>query len=364
MKRIIVVLIAGLAVLGIVATFVLPVFLPMAIIGYDGPVASIVGIDHTYDDVGLEGTIVEQVYPTDAYLYPDLPDIGDLIVPTGLRAEIMAALNIIDTVALEPIIRSDSEEVDTGTVDGVDYVDYEITNTTWEVSRIECQMSVTVYTYNGGLKDIHGDVIFWIQIENNPFSIFSTADESFAFFVNTYTRDKAVITGDMNVVPTSSGFDFDSVSVVMDSTRVPQWIIDSGYTTNAELFTTIKFPLKILSAKPYLGLVPFVDLGVRYESTATWDIGVDVILIGVWEQVKTTRVWESGAITPGGLFDWFFELLAAIGAFLWVGIGLVGTIFIIMKVKKPMFVGVGLLILWGIILWQLGVFNVIWEGLE
>lgn len=282
-----------------VTSIVLPTFM---ISGYDGPVASVEKIDHTYDQEYTGTGMAEYVNPTEAAVYPTVTDLADIFVSTGLRIEIMALPNILTSEVIDTIEQSISVETGTGTNDlGERYTDYEITNKTWEVKRVECSMEVTVRTYSGGLADVYGDVVFWIQLEDNTNSIFSTADESIAFFVNVYTRDAIEKTGAMDVVPSAGGYDFDLTSI--ESTPVPQWVIDSGYTTKSNLFRTVQFPLKVLSGAPYLGVVPFVDLGRRYESSATWDIGIDVTLIGEWKQVKTTRVWKSGVDEPESL-DW------------------------------------------------------------
>lgn len=287
-----------LIIVGLTATsLVLPTFM---ISGYDGPVASVVDIDHTYRDFYIETDTVEYINPTEAAVYPAISDLVDVFIATGLRAEIMAAPNILTSEVIDTIEQSVSVATGTGTNElGEEYTDYEMTNKTWEVTRVSCNMQVTVRTYSGGLADVYGDVVFWIQLEDNAFSMFSTAEESICFFVNVYTRDAIVKTGTMDVVPSAGGYDFDLTSI--ESTPVPQWVVDSGYTTNANLFRTVQFPLKVLSGAPYLGVVPFVDLGTRYESSATWDIGIDVILIGEWEQVKTTRVWKSGVDEPDDL---------------------------------------------------------------
>lgn len=348
-----------LALGGLVLILVLLIggsFLPFAISGYDGPVARIVDIDHTYDDYYLEETIIEEVNPTDAYLYLRLADIGDIAVPCGLRAEIMALPNILTTEVIDTIKQSVTKET-RGTEDGKDYTDYEVTNKTWEVKRVTCNMQVTIRTYQGGLADIYGDVKFWIQLDDNENSIFTNADEHIVFFVNVYTREAVEKTGNMDVVPSAGGFDFDLTSI--ESTPVPQWVIDSGYTTKSNLFRTVQFPLRILSATPYLGIVPFVDLGRRYESSATWDIGIDVILIGEWEQVKTTRVWDAGIDIPPPLED----LIAFLLLMAWVIVGFVATIVIFRYVPgmKMKLIAVG--VVWAVLIFVYGISAIaVWLG--
>lgn len=299
-------IIIGMTVAGVM----LPVFM---ISGYDGPVARIVDIDHTYRDFYIGTDTVEYINPNEAAVYPAISDLVDAFVATGLRAEIMALPNILTTEVIDTIEESVKVETDRGTNElGEEWIDYEVTNKTWEVSRIECNMEVTIRTYSGGLADVYGDVVFWIQLDDNENSIFTTADESIVFFVNVYTRDEIEKTGTMDVVPSAGGYDFDLTSI--ESTPVPQWVIDSGYTTKSNLFRTVQFPLKVLSGAPYLSFI------TRYESSATWDIGIDVILIGEWEQVKTTRVWKAGVDEPD-LMD-----LAWLVPYIVILVGLICTI--------------------------------------
>jgi len=330
----------GIFVLVIIGLSFIGGMLPTFMIsGYDGPVAQIVDIDHTYDEEYTGTGSTSYVNPTEAAVYPTVTDLADLFVSTGLRMEIMALPNILTTEVIDTIDQSVTKVTDTGTIDGEGYTDYLTTNKTWEVKRVTCNMQVTVRTYSGGLADVWGDVVFWIQLDNNANSMFTTAAESIVFFVNVYTRDAVEKTGTMDVVPSAGGYDFDLTS--MASTPVPQWVIDSGYTTNANLFRTVQFPLKVLSGAPYLQVV------TRFESSATWDIGIDLILIGEWEQVKTTRVWDAGVDEPE---DWFDAIIAFLLLIAWVIVGFAATIVIFRFVPgmKMKLIAVG--VVWAVLI--------------
>jgi len=334
-------LIAGLAVLVIVAAFVLPVFLPIAIIGYDGPVATIESVDHNYFDT-LSGPIVD-VQKSAASIDPGTPDYMDAFTQCGLKF----------TIQSTPVVFGTPEKINEVVEFTVDDVAQTNISKTWNVYEVELRMGVTIETYHGGLQFSPG-ATFWIELINNEQSIFSTSDEQIAYFVQVYTNQPSEIVGSIEVYGEDQGYSFDRFPLT--TTTVPQWILDGGYTPEAGSCTHIKFPIQLISAAPSLFAT------TRTEAEIEIHLSVMVILFGMWERVVPYIEWDNPL--PPGVFDWLFELMAAIGVFLWVGLGLIGTIFIIMKVKNPTYVGVGLLILWGIILWQLGVFNVILEGLE
>ena len=240
--------------------------------GYDGPVATISSIDDRYaEDPLLTRRFISG--PA-AYVYPIAPDIVDIGTMCGVRIEIMAAPNVITT-----------DYIDTITEVVVD--DEAQTNYTknWDVQRVTCSMSATVQTYEGGVAKC-GETTFWIRLEKNAYSIFSNADESYAFFVNVYTRDTAQVTGEMEVVPTAGGWDFELTPV--DTEPVPQWLTESGYTGNVNNFDVVEFPITVLNAQPTV----FAELIRTGEASATFDIGIDVTLVGYWEEVKTYRDWE------------------------------------------------------------------------
>lgn len=325
-----IILVAGLFVLFLLIPFTLPFF---AISGYDGPVAQIVDIDHTYDEEFIGSGLGEYINPTEAAVYPMTTDLLDIITPCGLRMEIMGIPNVLSSEIIDEIteIILDPEAG---------------TNTTkiWEVQKVKCSMSATITTYGGGLADIWGDVEFWIQVNDNSLnSMFSTADENFAYIPNIYTRTQAVTEGHMNVVPTAGSYDFDRTSV--DEEETPQWIIDGGYSSNVGKYRTVKFPLKVLSAVPLFGGIP----PMRTESYTTFDIGIDILLFGYWEQTKDYREWEWPELP-----DFWGDLLAGLIFFGWYIVGFVGSIVVIRFIRDPRGIAILLGILWFIVLWQTG----------
>ena len=258
-----------LIALGIVALLIV-VFVggrmsSLVIHGYDGPVATIVDIDAPDYGEGANENYRELVTDTHAHVYLDGLDPIGIFAPCGLRMEIQAAPNVIS-----------SEIIDTLTRNVIDTVAKTNTTTTVEVQRVRCDMQVHVTTYEGGLASCYGATV-WIQVEENAYSIFSNADNNIAWIAHIYTRDAATEIGSMEFIPTSAGYTFPLTTVSKHT--VPQWLRDSGYSASGELFEVVKFPIEILSGVPYLGWI------TRHESSISFDIGFDVILVGEWKEV-------------------------------------------------------------------------------
>jgi hypothetical protein len=204
---------------------------PFAISGYDGPTATFSDVewaDIQPEDIGND--VTKSVSTTHAEIYPNIPDAYDLLVCTGLRAEIMAAPNVLS--------RDTVDTVNKVTIEGD-------TNTTesWDIQKAKCQFSLTITTYEGGLAAIE-NVIFTIRLESNRYSIFSNYDDAYAYFINVYTRNMVVREGSMTVIPTAASFDFDLNPVGTDAT--PQWILDSGkLDADAGAFSAVEIPIEV-----------------------------------------------------------------------------------------------------------------------
>ena len=333
-----------LAVVGIILLVTLPFTLPLlggipiiSIHSYDGPVATIESVEHGYPDT-LSGPI-EDVQLNAAYVIPGTPDLYDVMNPCGLKFTIQSAPVLYETVLLDSI---EKLEVD----------DTAKTNTSilWEVHELEFRMGVTIETFAGGLLSSYG-ATFWIELLSNDDSIFSTADESYACFVQVYTNQPSEIVGGIEIYGEDQGFTFDRTSLTTQS--IPQEILDSGYTISTSSTGHIKFPIQVIAATPSL------FLATRSEAEAEMHISIMVILFGVWERLVPYVEWDNPV--PPGLFDWIFALIPGIVMFVWFGIGIVATLLILLKVKNPKIVGIGLLVVWVIVLWQSGAFNQIIE---
>ena len=338
MNRNLVYIIVGLVLIGLLLVVFFPlVGFKFAITGYDGPVGGFTGeIEWPDKDIVDPSLIIEEVNPTFAMIYPNVADIFDVFIPCGLRAELQAVPNVITQEVIDTVYKSVVDET-AGTN----------TTTTVEIVKAKCNFGVTISTYSGGLDEIE-DVTFWIELQDNADSIFSSAEDRYAYFVEFYTRSLAVGQGYMTVVPSAQGANFVPVSIEKED--VPQWLLDAGYTTSASQFVHVKIPLRVLSA------VPFLSGLVREESYVTWDIGFDVILTGMWEHVADLKDWDWPEIP-----DFWGLLLDAIGQFLWYIAGIVLSIVVIAKVRDPRFIAVLLGIIWLLVLWQVGVFDLILE---
>jgi len=268
--------------------------------GYDGPVAHLVEVEHEYPS-GINPTVT--VTPTYASVEPRaIIEPLEPLIACGLRCEIMAAPNV-----------GDSEVIDTLTRSVIDKEAGTNTTTTVQVQRIKCQMSVTVVTYGGGMASAY-PTIFWIQVEENAYSIFSNADNNLAYIVNIFNAEVPQERGNMEYVGIAKGYNFPPTTV--SKHPVPQWVIDAGYQPAGELFEVVKFPIEILSGCPYLEWI------TRVESDITFTIGIDVTLIGEWVQVKDWIDWELPDPTDQ---MWLIVLI------LLALVGVVGSVFIIVR---------------------------------
>ena len=338
MKRILVYLSVALVILGLVTFLFLPLLRePLAITGYDGPVATFNDVESsTIPQVDIDsGMWIKTVTPTRISIYPVSWDIGDVLTPCGLRAEIQSVPNVLS-----------QEVIDTVSKSVIDEVAETNTTTTVEIVKAKCNMGIAIATYEGGLATIR-DVTFWIELQDNADSIFSSADDRFAYFVDIYLRDTAEEQGSMTVHPSAEGAGFDTDPITEE--EVPQWLIDAGYQTSGSKMTHIRFPLEVLTAVPILipGIPP-----VREESNTEWDIGFDVILTAKWVHVADYKDFNFPDLP-----DFWGTLLDAIAQFVWYIAGISVSIVVIAKVKDPRYIALLLGLTWMLVFWQTGVFT-------
>lgn len=330
-------ILAIIALLAILALMVGGVMIPprerLIVHGYDGPVARITEIDDRYADDPM--LTYRSIADNAAYVYPIAPDYLDLTTMCGLRLEIRSAPNVLSTTYIETIA-----------VAVVDKVAKTNMTRNWDVQRVKCSMGATVRSYEGGVAKC-GQTVFWVTLEDNADSIFSTLDEHYAFFVNIYNIDPAVIAGEMEVTPTATG-DYVYESVPADP--VPGWIIDSGYTGEVNNHRTVKFPITVLNAEPAVwGLA-------RTEASAQFLIGFDVILFGYWEQTVDYREWRDPPIP-----DLLGDLIAFLTLFAWVVLGFAASILVLRYVPDMKMKILAIGIIWTVLIVIYGVNSVqIW----
>lgn len=303
MRKQLLAIVALLLILGVLVGWVL---LPKTHIpsfdihGYDSPVARITDMEDRYDSDPL--LTYRRIEDNAAYVYPISLDFLDAVTMCGARIEIKSAPNVLSTTFIETITESVVDDVAK-------------TNETrnWDVHRVRCSMGATIWTYEGGVASC-GQTTFWITLSTNPNSIFSTTEDHYDFFVNVYNIDPVAIVGEMEVTPTATG---DYVYTALGTGSVPSWIRDSGYTGEINSHKTIKFPVTLLNGEPIVWGI------VRTESSATFNIGFDVILFGYWEEIVEYREWKLPPIP-----DLFRDLLTFLTLMAWVIVGFIATILI------------------------------------
>lgn len=299
--------------------------LNVRISGYDGLTSTITGIDHSYEDVNAQ----EQITATTASIDPIL-GVGTAN-PTGLRAELGQP-----EVTGQRLDWSDSNiqlDEDAGT------------NTTdiFEAHIIEMEMGVVIRTFGEGYLTIV-DVTFWFDLKETSSSVFSTADESEAYIIFVETKEYATLEGDIDVTPVSGGKELELTTVQKD--EPPQWILDSGYTTDLKYFKHVQFPITCLEATPDSFFGWF-----RQEAQATIRLQVEVLLFGHWEVVQ-----QYNPIDPPPIPDLFKSLVAFLQDAAVVVGGFVGMVVILyVAPRKWKLLGPVLFVV--VVLYTLGVFD-------
>jgi len=337
MKKLAVVL--GILVLVVSIIYVGTGFKPASsvpIMGYDGITSEFVDIEHGYTDAS------ESISITSASMRPktvlDNGMISNLLTPTGLRAELGQPSVIGSRLDWSDMIIVEDETTST--------------RKTWEAHIIQAQMGVTIRTDGIGVATVN-NVIFWIQLEENSYSVFTDATESIAFIIEVYTYDEATESNIdlIDVDPASGSYTIPPTTV--ETEPIPPWIAESGYTGNLQNFKKIKFPLKVLEATPghILGWA-------RTETQVTFHLQIDILLFGYWEVVSEFKKWIEPDIP-----DLIADLLAFIIQFLGLIIGLVCTIVILWKVPDYRIKAVGIIVVWAIVGWQLGWLDMLLAGL-
>jgi len=306
MRKDILAIIGLLAILAIMVGTIYPMFnvhVPgLNIHGYDGPIARITEMEDRY---AVDPMLTSRhIADNNAYVYPIAPDPMDLLTMCGVRMEIRSAPNVLSTTFIETL-----------TVAVVDHKAETNKTRNWDVHKAKCSMGVTVWTYEGGIAKA-GQTTFWITLSVNPNSIFSTTEDHYDSFIHVYNIDPVAIVGEIEVTPSATG---DYVYTPVDTEPMPSWIIESGYTGEVNNHRSIKFPVTVLNAQPAL-FVESVRVG---ESSATFNIGFDVIIWGYWEQTVDYRDWRIPEPE-----DWLGMLISFLTMFAWVLLGFVATILI------------------------------------
>jgi len=309
---------------------------PLAIIqGYGGMNAETTDViasnyDESYGPYGSH--IHKTVLPTSASFDVDANYVLEAFDPTGVKMEISGALNVLSR-----------EVIDTVSKWEVDETAHTNTTKTVQVNKVKCSMGVGINTFGYGVAAIN-NVVFTVRLSENSVNVFQGADDSIAYILLVETIDKAKLNNIIDVVPLGTGYTFPLDTV--KSVPAPAWITEAGYSGQLSDLKVVQFQITVVTAQP----LSFA--GVKtYESSAELQIGVDVLQFGFWKQVKDYNPY---GLPDWGPLQWLYDLLVAIGAFLAIIIGVVITVVILVKVKRPRLAIVAVVILWAALAFFLG----------
>lgn len=317
--------------------------------GYDGVVSTAHSVEHDYGNVVTLSDPFYQGIDPDGYT-------------TGLRATCTSP-QYVGHVDEDPIVTF--EKV---VVDGIEKNE----TTTIEVSRVNFEMNIVVETYGWGVQPIH-DVSFWFELQNNPFSIFTGADDVAIAVIKVATTTLPVIdqeAEELDFFPKAGGQQI--ALYTMDDVRladVPPWLEQDYVVENIERLQNVKFAIDIFEADPIWEYVfPFGSQ--RVECQVTFTLSIDVMLFGEW---KTLKPWEE-YIPPDPDLTWWEQFTAWLETstpgvldfvmlMAWVIIGFVATIVIFRFVPDIKLKLIATGIVWAVLLALFGISAIVaWIG--
>lgn len=281
--------------------------------GYDGVVATSHSVEHDYDDV----TTISDPF------YKGIDPNG---IPTGLRAS-CSSPQYVGHIDEDPIISFEKVMVDG---------EEKNETTTIKVSRVNFEMNIDVETYGFGTSMIR-DVSFWFELQNNPFSIFTGADDVAIAVIKVATTTRPVIEqkgDDIDFFPKAGGQQF--ALYTMDNDKlpdVPSWLEKDYIVENIEKLQNVKFAIDVFIADPIWQVA--WGGGYRVDCLVTFTLSIDVMLFGEW---KTLKPWDEYIPPDPDLtlweqfVNWVEEnapgVLSFIMMMIWVLVGFVATIVI------------------------------------
>lgn len=316
--------------------------------GYDGVVATAHSVEHDYANV---------VTVSDPFYRGIDPD-G---LPTGLRASCNSP-QYVGHIDDDPIVTFEKVMVD-GVVKNK--------TKTIKVSKVNFEMNIDVETYGFGTHMIR-DVSFWFELQNNPFSIFTGADEVAIAVIKVATTTRPVIEqkgDDIDFFPKAGGQQI--ALYTMNDVKlpdVPDWLEKDYVVENIEKLQNVKFAIDVFIADPIWQVVWFG--GYRVDCLVTFTLSIDVMLFGEWTDLKPWEeyippepdltLWEQftkwlEGVSPDALS--FLMLMA------WIIIGFIATILILRFVPDFRVKLVGIAIVWVVLLATYGISAItVWLG--
>lgn len=254
--------------------------------GYDGIVSEVVGVQYTPRE-GIDGTTVD--YGGTYISIDEQYGTGhEVFGPTGLRASVSGGVGIDES----EVIYEASEPLANG--------GYKL----WKVSEVKCTMGLSIVTIPQGNSPVT-DVRFTFQLTENQFSVFSTADQQYAFIIGVSTQSVPQVQGGQMVTSVmESGHNFALNPVAVH--EPPAWVEESGFTDILSNFAIVQFDVTVIQATP-----SFPFLAPRIEAEIGYDIEVDVIVFGFWEVVQDVNDYD---IQPDpNPFAWLGEFFGSLG---------------------------------------------------
>ncbi|MHA1812737.1 MAG: hypothetical protein ACTSYX_04800, partial [Candidatus Thorarchaeota archaeon] len=231
-------------------------------------------------------------------------------------------------------------------------------------------MTAVLETYGDGWVSIK-DVKFWILLENNAFSVFTSADETAVAVLNVYTSERPEIGQQgkkLDFDPEGGGYDLPLYTAEGQKvSSVPDWLQDEYAVENLKRLQTVRFPITVIEAAPTT--VSFFDWS-RVECQAVITLGIDVLLFGQWEELRPYHKVEPPEPDKTWwdmLQDWLEENSPSLMGILLLVIGLVFTVIVFRFVPDWRMKLVAVAVVWLILLlwfagWELGGVISKWTG--
>lgn len=344
-------LIAIIVGMGFVGIATLSVGMPH---GYDGVVANVHSVEHDYEDFT---TISDPFYKG---IDPVMTAYPVAESPTGLRASCNSP-QYVGHVDRDPIVTFEKTLVD----------GKEMNETkTIQVSKVNFEMNIVIDTYGYGTHAIR-DVTFWFELKNNPFSIFTGADEVAIAVLKVSTSEKPNIKqkgDDIDFMPADKGQQFSLYTAGDKLPAVPDWLAEDYIAENIAKLQNVRFKIDVLLADPAWQAVWFG--GYRVDCLVEFVLSIDVMLFGGWTDLKPWEefdprdpdltLWEQFQLwleenAPGALS--FIMLMA------WVIVGFVATIVIFRFVPDIKLKLIATGIVWAVLIAIFGINAItVWLG--
>jgi len=355
-NKIIIVIIVVVIVLLLFA----PMYLPLSVIphGYDGVTSNMASVEHDYEDVEtLDSLYYKGINPRARFDNP--LDILLSNNPTGIRCSISAP-QFLESEDLDPI--NSSKVV---YVDGVQMVE----ETTTQVSIMKFEMSATLQTYIG-IDDWGGDtqpiydVKFWIQLQNNLFSVFG-ADESAIAILSVRTQQKPVIAqlgDDIDFEPKAGGTDLALYSVEGTKlTNIPDSASSSYNIDNLRNLQIVEFAIDVIKADPAGNTIIHP---ARLDCQVDFTFDIEVLLFGMWTQLRPYVEYEPPDPDMDLIDEFWLWLESLVEDVVFFGLVIVGialTIVVLIYVPNPKYKLAGAIVVWAGVGYFLGWYDMLFD---